>query len=126
MVIASLVPLFRASGINFTPNEDESRFQISVRLPVGSSLAATQSLMERIARDIREQLPGVTDTLSLPRRGRRRLRPDQRRQPVRPAEADRRARVQQQELIVAGAPAGPAVPPVGGDLDPGARAAWSP
>jgi len=34
----SLVPLFRASGINFTPNEDESRFQVSVRLPVGSSL----------------------------------------------------------------------------------------
>jgi HAE1 family hydrophobic/amphiphilic exporter-1 len=66
MVIASLLPLYRASGINFTPQEDESRFQISVRLPVGSSLAATTSLMERIARDIREQLPGVTDTLSFP------------------------------------------------------------
>jgi HAE1 family hydrophobic/amphiphilic exporter-1 len=66
LVIASLVPLFKASGINFTPNEDESRFQISVRLPVGSSLAATQSLMERIARDMREKLPGVSDTLSMP------------------------------------------------------------
>jgi len=66
MVIGSLVPLFRASGINFTPNEDESRFQVSVRLPVGSSLAATTSLMERIARDMREQLPGVSDTLSFP------------------------------------------------------------
>jgi HAE1 family hydrophobic/amphiphilic exporter-1 len=66
LVIGSLVPLFKASGINFTPQEDESRFQISVRLPVGSSLAATQSLMERIARDMREQLPGVSDTLSMP------------------------------------------------------------
>jgi len=66
MVIASLLTLFRASGINFTPNEDESRFQVSVRLPVGSSLAATTSLMERIARDMREQLPGVSDTLSFP------------------------------------------------------------
>ena len=66
LVIASLLPLYRASGINFTPQEDESRFQIQVRLPVGSSLAATTSLMERIARDIREQLPGVTDTLSFP------------------------------------------------------------
>ncbi|MGH9310629.1 MAG: efflux RND transporter permease subunit, partial [Vicinamibacterales bacterium] len=66
IVIASLVPLFKMSGINFTPNEDESRFQISVRLPVGSSLAATQSVMERIARDMREQLPGVSDTLSMP------------------------------------------------------------
>ena len=63
---ASLVPLFRMSGINFTPDEDESRFQISVRLPVGSSLAATQSLMDRIARDMREQLPGVSDTLAIP------------------------------------------------------------
>jgi HAE1 family hydrophobic/amphiphilic exporter-1 len=66
IVVASLFPLYRMSGINFTPNEDESRFQVSVRLPVGSSLAATQSLMERIARDIREQLPGVSDTLSMP------------------------------------------------------------
>ncbi|HZB26210.1 MAG TPA: efflux RND transporter permease subunit [Vicinamibacterales bacterium] len=66
MVVASVVPLYRASGINFTPAEDESRFQISVRLPVGSSLAATQSLMDRIARDMREQLPGVSDTLSMP------------------------------------------------------------
>jgi hydrophobe/amphiphile efflux-1 (HAE1) family protein len=66
LVIASLLPLFRASGINFTPNEDESRFQVSVRLPVGSSLAATQSLMERIARDMREKLSGVSDTLSMP------------------------------------------------------------
>jgi HAE1 family hydrophobic/amphiphilic exporter-1 len=66
MVIATVYPLYRMSGINFTPNEDESRFQISVRLPVGSSLAATQSLMERIARDMREQIPGVSDTLSMP------------------------------------------------------------
>ena len=66
MVIGSMVPLYRASGINFTPQEDESRFQIQVRLPVGSSLAATSSLMDRIARDVREQLPGVSDTLAFP------------------------------------------------------------
>ena len=65
LVIASTYPLFRMSGVNFTPDEDESRFQVSIRLPVGSSLAATQSLMARIARDIREQLPGVTDTLEI-------------------------------------------------------------
>jgi HAE1 family hydrophobic/amphiphilic exporter-1 len=61
LVVSSLVPLFRASGVNFTPQEDESRFQVTVRLPVGSSLAATQSLLDRIGRDLREQLPGVTD-----------------------------------------------------------------
>jgi hydrophobic/amphiphilic exporter-1 (mainly G- bacteria), HAE1 family len=64
-VIASLVPLYRASGVNFTPDEDESRFQITARLPVGSSIASTQSLLDRIARDMREQLPGVTDTLAI-------------------------------------------------------------
>ena len=63
-VVASLVPLFRMSGVNFTPDEDESRFQVSVRLPVGSSLGATQSLLERMAREIRA-LPGVSDTLAI-------------------------------------------------------------
>ena len=48
LVVASIFPLYRMSGMNFTPVEDESRFQISVRLPVGSSLAATQSLVDRI------------------------------------------------------------------------------
>ena len=55
----SIFPLYRASGINFTPVEDESRFQISVRLPVGSSIAATQSLVDRISRDVLKNLPGV-------------------------------------------------------------------
>ena len=65
VVIASSYPLFRISGVNFVPDEDESRFQISARLPTGSSLAATQSVLDRIARDIREELPGVSDTLAL-------------------------------------------------------------
>jgi HAE1 family hydrophobic/amphiphilic exporter-1 len=65
MVVVSVFPLFKMSGVNFTPDEDESRYQISARLPVGSSLAATQSLLDRIARDVREQLPGVTDTMAI-------------------------------------------------------------
>jgi HAE1 family hydrophobic/amphiphilic exporter-1 len=65
IVIASVYPLFRMSGVNFTPDEDESRFQMTARLPVGSSIAATQSLIDRIARDVREQLPGVTDTMAI-------------------------------------------------------------
>jgi len=65
LVIAAIYPLYRASGVNFTPNEDESRFQMTVRLPVGSSLAATQSLMDRIAREVRRDLPGVTDVQAI-------------------------------------------------------------
>jgi HAE1 family hydrophobic/amphiphilic exporter-1 len=65
LVIVSIYPLYLLSGVGFTPNEDESRFQVSVRLPVGSSLAATQSLLDRAARDIRDRIPGVTDTLAI-------------------------------------------------------------
>ena len=65
VVVAFIYPLYKLSGVNFVPDEDESRFQISTRLPVGSSLAATQSLLDRIARDMREQLPGVSDTLAI-------------------------------------------------------------
>jgi HAE1 family hydrophobic/amphiphilic exporter-1 len=59
LVVLSIFPLYRASGINFTPVEDESRFQVSMRLPVGSSIAATQSLVDRVSRDVLRNLPGV-------------------------------------------------------------------
>ena len=65
VVVASTYPLFKASGLNFVPDEDESRFQVFARLPVGSSLASTQSLLDRIARDLRDKIPGVSDTLAI-------------------------------------------------------------
>jgi HAE1 family hydrophobic/amphiphilic exporter-1 len=65
VVIASIVPLYKWVGYNFLPDEDESAFQVSLRMPQGTSLPATQSVLERIARDIREQIPGVQNTLSL-------------------------------------------------------------
>ncbi|MET0751915.1 MAG: efflux RND transporter permease subunit, partial [Pyrinomonadaceae bacterium] len=63
LVVASIYPLFKYVGMAFLPDEDESAFQVSVRGPQGTSLAATQSLLDRIGRDIRAQLPGVKDTL---------------------------------------------------------------
>ena len=75
ITVASIVPLFNYVGMAFLPDEDESLFQVSVRGPNGTSLAATQSLLERIARDIREAeeegkpgvklIPGVKNTLVL-------------------------------------------------------------
>jgi HAE1 family hydrophobic/amphiphilic exporter-1 len=65
LVVASIVPLYRMVGYNFLPEEDESAFQVSLRMPQGTSLPATQSVLERIARDVREQIPGVKDTLAL-------------------------------------------------------------
>jgi HAE1 family hydrophobic/amphiphilic exporter-1 len=63
IVVASIVPLYRAVGYNFLPDEDESAFQVSLRAPQGTSLPATQSVLERVARDVREQIPGVESTL---------------------------------------------------------------
>ncbi|HEX4914060.1 MAG TPA: efflux RND transporter permease subunit [Vicinamibacterales bacterium] len=65
LTILSIVPLFMMAGINFLPEEDESQFEITVRAPEGTSLAATQSVLEQIARDVRNQLPGVESTLTV-------------------------------------------------------------
>ena len=60
--MASLVPLVAVVPKNFIPNEDESRFEISVRAPEGTSLAQTQLIGERMARALRE-LPEVDMTV---------------------------------------------------------------
>jgi HAE1 family hydrophobic/amphiphilic exporter-1 len=62
LAIVSIVPLFKFVGKNFLPVDDQSQFEVSVRGPEGSTLAATSALVEKIATDMR-QLPGVTDTL---------------------------------------------------------------
>jgi hydrophobic/amphiphilic exporter-1 (mainly G- bacteria), HAE1 family len=63
IVILSIVPLFMFVGKNFLPVDDQSQFEVQVRAPEGSTLAATGTLAERIAVDLRK-LPGVTDTLT--------------------------------------------------------------
>src|SRR5262249_8918179 len=62
-VTFSTVPLFMMVGKNFVPTDDRAEFQVSVRAPEGTSLAATTTIAERIARDMRG-LPGVTATLT--------------------------------------------------------------
>ncbi|HEY8225633.1 MAG TPA: efflux RND transporter permease subunit [Pyrinomonadaceae bacterium] len=63
LVIVSIIPLFKFVGKNFLPVDDQSQFEINVRAPEGSTLAATSALAERISADVRK-LPGVTDTLT--------------------------------------------------------------
>lgn len=65
LTVASIYPLYRFVGMSFLPDEDESLFQVNLRGPQGTSLSATQSILDRIARDIREQVPGVKNTLVL-------------------------------------------------------------
>jgi HAE1 family hydrophobic/amphiphilic exporter-1 len=62
LVLASSVPLFRIVDINFTPVDDASQFDVSVRAPEGSSLAATEILANRVASAIR-RIPEVQYTL---------------------------------------------------------------
>ena len=62
LAILSIVPLFMFVGKNFLPNDDQSQYNVHVRTPEGTSLAATTNLAERIAQDIRK-LPGVAHTL---------------------------------------------------------------
>ncbi len=63
VVILSIVPLFMVVGKNFVPVDDQSQFNVLVRTPEGTSLAATTNLVERISQEIR-QLPGVQHTLA--------------------------------------------------------------
>ncbi len=63
VVVISIVPLYKLVGYNFLPDEDESAYQVNLRMPQGTSLAATQSVLDRVARDVREQIPGIESTL---------------------------------------------------------------
>jgi hydrophobic/amphiphilic exporter-1 (mainly G- bacteria), HAE1 family len=62
LVIFSIGPLFKYVGKNFLPKDDQSQYNVLIRTPEGTSLAATTQVCERIATEIR-QLPGVAHTL---------------------------------------------------------------
>lgn len=66
LVVSSTIPLGMLTGFQFIAQDDESEFEVSVRLPEGSSLAATESVMEDMARLIRRDVPGVKSTLTVP------------------------------------------------------------
>jgi len=61
-VILSTVPLFMYVGKNFMAQDDQSQFNVLIRTPEGTSIAATTNLAEQIAQDVR-RLPGVAHTL---------------------------------------------------------------
>ncbi len=63
LVILSIVPLFMMVGKNFVPVDDQSQFNVLIRTPEGTSLAATTNLVERVSQEIR-RLPGVMHTLA--------------------------------------------------------------
>jgi HAE1 family hydrophobic/amphiphilic exporter-1 len=62
LTVAATVPLAIVANKNFLPRDDESQFEMVVRAPEGSSLDSTRTIMESIARRVRD-LPGVRYTL---------------------------------------------------------------
>jgi HAE1 family hydrophobic/amphiphilic exporter-1 len=62
LVLLSSIPLFRYTAVTFTPQDDTSQFDITMRAPEGTSLAATDVLANRVAAAVRK-LPEVDFTL---------------------------------------------------------------
>jgi HAE1 family hydrophobic/amphiphilic exporter-1 len=58
VVAVSSVPLFMMVGKDFIPVDDQSEFEITVRMPVGSSLEGTDGMMKRLEEDLKT-LPGL-------------------------------------------------------------------
>ena len=63
LVSLTTIPLFMMVGKSFIPNDDRSEFQVTLKAPEGTSLAATLTIAERMARDFRG-MKGVTATLT--------------------------------------------------------------
>jgi HAE1 family hydrophobic/amphiphilic exporter-1 len=53
LILLSSIPLFRIVNVNFTPVDDQSQFEVTLRAPEGSSLQATEILADRIATSVR-------------------------------------------------------------------------
>jgi hydrophobic/amphiphilic exporter-1 (mainly G- bacteria), HAE1 family len=62
LVIVSVVPLFMFVGKNFLPADDQSQFNVLMRMPEGTTLAATTNVAEKMSREMRG-IPGVRNTL---------------------------------------------------------------
>jgi hydrophobic/amphiphilic exporter-1 (mainly G- bacteria), HAE1 family len=62
LVLLSSVPLFRVTAVNFTPEDDQSQFDVTMRAPEGTSLAAMELLANRVSTAVRA-IPEVEFTL---------------------------------------------------------------
>jgi HAE1 family hydrophobic/amphiphilic exporter-1 len=63
LVAFSTIPMFLHMGKDFLPVDDQSEFEIAVRMPVGSSLEGSSAMMHEIEGDIRT-LPGIRNVLT--------------------------------------------------------------
>jgi len=62
LTFLAIIPLFMFVGKNFLPVDDQSQYEITARVPEGTSLQATSIALERIAAQLRKD-PGIQHTL---------------------------------------------------------------
>jgi HAE1 family hydrophobic/amphiphilic exporter-1 len=62
LVLVSAVPMFRITPVSFTPQDDTSELEVSLRAPEGTSLEATDVIAGRVAARVK-QLPEVEYTM---------------------------------------------------------------
>jgi HAE1 family hydrophobic/amphiphilic exporter-1 len=62
LVLLSSSPLCRITAVNFTPEDDQSQFDVTMRAPEGTSLASMTVLANRVSTAVR-QIPEVDFTL---------------------------------------------------------------
>ena len=55
--------MIKSMGIDFLPVEDQSEFEVTVRMPVGSSIDGTTQVMDLIEKDLRT-LAGVNSLMT--------------------------------------------------------------
>ncbi len=63
LVALSSIPLAIFIGKDFLPTDDQSQFEVAVRMPAGSSLEGSEAVMKQIEAELR-QLPGVKHLLT--------------------------------------------------------------
>lgn len=63
VILISTVPMAKMIGKDFVPTDDTGQYQIEVKAPDGTSLAATKQLFEQIEKETRK-IPFVTNTLT--------------------------------------------------------------
>ena len=63
LVALSTVPMFLHMGKDFLPVDDQSEFEIGVRMPVGSSLEGSSTMMRELESEV-HTLPGIRNVLT--------------------------------------------------------------
>jgi hydrophobic/amphiphilic exporter-1 (mainly G- bacteria), HAE1 family len=63
-VVLSTIPIFMLVGKSFLPKDDQSEFEVTVKMPPGTSLQGSEEMMKQLEAELRP-MPGVRDVLTV-------------------------------------------------------------